>query len=218
MLAGSADLLLLMIAAFNVYIVSTSRLTACVRASAAQGVVLAILPLALWQPVGAGPLIHLAGMCVGALVIKAVVIPILLFRAIRQANVHREVEPFVSLHLSILVSAALVVISFWIARLLVLPVPPPSALVVPVSFATLLIGFFILVSRRKAVNQVVGYLMIENGVFVFAQTLASAVPFMVELGVLLDLLAGVLVMGIAIFQISREFDHIDADRLETLKG
>lgn len=218
LLTGSADMLLLIVAAFNVYIVSTSRLTACVRASAAQGVALAILPAALWATGSPGHFYHLAAMCLGALVIKAIVIPILLFRAIRMANVHREVEPFVSLHLSVLTAAALVGISFWIARVLVLPQPPPSALVVPVAFSTLLIGFFILVSRKKAVNQVVGYLMIENGVFVFGQTLAQTIPFMVELGVLLDVLAGVLVMGVAIYQISREFDHIDVDRLETIKG
>jgi hydrogenase-4 component E len=75
----------------------------------------------------------------------------------------------------------------------------------------------VLVTRRKAVTQVVGYLMLENGVFLFGQTLARDLPFAVELGILLDLLVGVFVMGIAIHHISREFDHIDTERLDSLQ-
>ena len=101
--------------------------------------------------------------------------------------------------------------------MLVLPHPPPSALVVPAAFSTLLIGFLVLVTRRKAITQVVGYLLIENGVYIFGQSLASTIPFVVELGILLDVLVGVFVMGVAIHHISREFEHIDTELLSTLK-
>jgi hydrogenase-4 component E len=89
---------------------------------------------------------------------------------------------------------------------------------VPTAFATFLIGFFMLVSRRKAITQVIGYLLIENGAYVFGQSLAAQMPFVVELGLLLDLLVGVFVMGIVILQINREFDSIDVDQLNLLKG
>jgi hydrogenase-4 component E len=82
----------------------------------------------------------------------------------------------------------------------------------------MLIGFLVLVSRRKALTQVIGYLVIENGVYVFGQSVAAQMPFLVELGILLDLLVGVFVMGIVIHQINREFDHIDVDQLNLLKG
>ena len=81
----------------------------------------------------------------------------------------------------------------------------------------MLLGFLILVTRRKAVTQVVGYLMLDNGIFIFGQTLAEAVPMVVELGILLDLLVAVFVMGIAIHHISREFDHIDTRALASLR-
>ncbi|HYB12889.1 MAG TPA: hydrogenase, partial [Myxococcota bacterium] len=108
-------------------------------------------------------------------------------------------------------------ISFWLSSVLVLPIPAPTTLLVPVAFATVLVGFLVLVSRKKAVTQVVGYLMVENGIFIFGQTLVQRIPFAVELGILLDLLVGVFVMGIAIHHISRAFDHIDTELLSALK-
>jgi hydrogenase-4 component E len=214
---GQADFLLLLVAALSLGIVATSRLASCVRASAMQGVALAVLPFALWGRALDRHIVPVLLMSLGALAVKAVIIPILLSRAIREANVRREVEPFISLHLSVLVAAALVGFSFWLATVLVLPRPAPTSLLVPVAFATVLVGFLVLVSRKQAVTQVVGYLMLENGVFIFGQTLVEEIPFAVELGILLDLLVGVFVMGIAIYHISRAFDHIDTELLSALK-
>jgi hydrogenase-4 component E len=218
---GSADFILLVVLVLDLYVVATSRLASCVQASALQGVALALLPLALWVPGYAGGIdpqvLHITLMSVGTLIVKALVIPQLVLRAIREANVRREVEPFVSLHVSVLIAALLVGISFWLASVLVLPIPAPTTLLVPVAFATLLVGFLVLVSRKKAVTQVVGYLMLENGIFIFGQTLVRQIPFAVELGILLDLLVGVFVMGIAIHHISRAFDHIDTQLLSALK-
>jgi hydrogenase-4 component E len=81
----------------------------------------------------------------------------------------------------------------------------------------LLIGLLTLVSRVKAVTQVVGYLVMENGIFLFGVLLLEAMPYLIELGVLLDLFVGVFVMGIVIFHINRAFDHIDVDQLSTLR-
>jgi len=214
---GGVDLLLLAVLVLDVYILSTSRLTALVRASALQGVGLALLPALLAWGDATSSILHTGTMSLGTLLIKAIVIPFLLMRAIRVAGIHREADPFVSLHLSILLGAGLIGLAFALSTLLVLPLPVPTALLVPVALATLLLGCLILVVRRKAITQVVGYLMVENGVFVFGQTLSRQIPFVVELGILLDLLVGVFVMGITIHHISREFDHIDTEHLVTLK-
>ncbi len=216
-MTGSADFLLLIVVALSLSIVATSRLTSCVRASALQGVALSLLPLALWGRALDRHVVPVALMSLGALAVKAVVIPLLLSRAIREANVRREAEPFISLHLSVLIAAALVGFSFWLGTVLVLPKRAPTPLLVPMAFATLLIGFLVLIVRRKAITQVVGYLMLENGIFIFGQILAEEIPFAVELSILLDLLVGVFVMGIAINHISREFEHIDTELLSTLK-
>jgi hydrogenase-4 component E len=211
-----ADFILLVVVCLDLYIVATGRLASCVRATALQGLALAVLPIVLWGT--EGRTVHLIVMSAGTLLVKAVVIPFLLFRAVRQTDVRREVEPFISLHASVLVGAALVGVSFWLGSRLTLPRPAPTTLLLPVAFATLLVGFLVLVSRRKAVTQVVGYLLLENGVFIFGQLLVQEMPFAVELGILLDLLVGVFVMGIAIYHISREFEHIDTELLSSLKG
>ncbi len=209
-----ADFILLVVVVIDLYIVASSRLFAAIRATAVQGVALALLPLSLFGTDGG---LHVALLASGTLVVKALLIPYILARTLRQANIAREIEPVISFHASVLIGAGLVVLSFWFASVLVLPHPAPSKLLVPIAFATLLLGFLVLISRRKALTQVVGYLMLENGIYVFGQTLLDDVPFAVELGILLDLLVGVFVMGIAINHISREFDHVDTELLSSLK-
>src|SRR5207249_4545442 len=107
--------------------------------------------------------------------------------------------------------------SLWLAGRLALPSPTISPLVVPVALFTMLVGLFLIVSRRKALTQVLGYLVLENAIYAFGVGLVEGTPMVVELGVLLDLFVAVFVMGIAVFHINREFDHIDADRLSTLR-
>ncbi|MGH7680378.1 MAG: hydrogenase [Candidatus Eiseniibacteriota bacterium] len=216
-MSGIPDLLLLAVVALDLSMVATGRLHSLVRSSAMQGVALALLPVALWGTESMARLPHVLLMSTGTFAIKVIVIPLLLRRAIREANVRREADPFVSLHGSLLIGVLLVGISFWLSGLLRLPRPAPTPLLIPAAFSTLLLGFLVLVTRRKAVTQIVGYLMLENGVFLFGQMLARDLPFAVELGILLDLLVGVFVMGIAIHHISREFEHIDTERLAGLK-
>jgi hydrogenase-4 component E len=92
-----------------------------------------------------------------------------------------------------------------------------GALLVPTSFATVLTGFLVLTTRRKALTQVVGYLTLENGIFVFGLTLIEAMPFLVEAGVLLDVLVGVFVMGVVVDHIARDFSSLSRDELTELR-
>ena len=217
-MTGLSDALLLVVVVLDLAILASARLTTCIRTSALQGVLLAELPATLsWEAAGSVPG-HVFALALVLLLLKAFAIPFLLLRAVREADVRHEVKPFVSLHVSTLLGTALVGVSFWLATVLVLPRPVPSAVLVPAALSTLLIGFLVLVSRRQAITQVVGYLMLENGVFIFGQTLIRDMPVAAELAILLDLLVGVFVMGIAIYHISREFDHIDVERLTSLKG
>ena len=218
---AAADALLLMVLITDLFIVGSGRLAAGVRAIAFQGVLLAALPVLLWAPGGEVHVAHLALISLGALAVKAGVIPALLLRAAREAGARREVAPYVSLHLSVLLGAALVILSLWLARVLVPPggvaTPAAASLLVPMGFATALMGFLMLVARRYAVTQVVGYLMLDNGAFIIGQLLTGAIPAVVELGILLDLLVAVVVMAIAIYHIGREFEHIDTRVLTSLR-
>lgn len=211
------NLLLLSVLALGLYVVTTGHLTTCVRAIGVQGAFLAALPVTLWGLAPGAHVLHAGLMSLGTLVIKSLVVPALLLRTIRRTEVRREVEPFVSLHVSALLGGVLVALAFWMSTVLPVPHAAPSPLLIPVAFATIFLGFLVVVSRKKAITQVVGYLLLENGIFVFGQSIAPEIPFVVELGLLLDLLVGVFVFGITIHHIRRAFDDISVDAMATLR-
>jgi hydrogenase-4 component E len=151
------------------------------------------------------------------MVLKGIIFPWLLLRALRAVQVRKEMEPLVGYTTSLLVGAVLLALAMWFGRRLPLPVSEASPLMVPLALFTIMIGLFAIVSRRKALTQVLGYLVMENGIYAFGLTFAREEPLLVELGTLLDIFMAVFVMGITIFHISREFDHIDTDRLSLLK-
>jgi len=212
-----AGLVLLIIVSLDLYVLATSRLGACIRGSAAQGLALGILPFVVTPTGSTSHLIHASLIGIGTIALKAILIPWFLLHALSKTNVRREVEPFVSQHTSILLGAILVGIAFWTSNQLPLPRAETPALLVPIAFSTLFIGLLIVVSRVKAITQVIGYLIMENGIFMFGLTLTKEMPFVVELGILLDVLVGIFVFGIFIRHLSNEFGHIDVDVLSELK-
>ena len=206
------QLVLLLVVLSNFTVLGTTRLMTCIRALAAQGVLLAILPLLLASHLS----LHVLLLSLGTLVVKGLVLPWFLTWAIREAAVRREVEPYVGYIASLMLGAVALALAFAIATRLPLP-QVQEALLVPVSLTTVVIGLIVLTTRRKALTQVVGYLMLENGIFLFGLTQAESVPFLLELGVLLDVFVGVFIMGIVVFHINREFDSLDSARLTTLQ-
>jgi hydrogenase-4 component E len=148
--------------------------------------------------------------------LKGIAFPWLLFRALRNADVRREVEPFVGYRAALLLVTLALAASLWLGGRLPVPQAAISPLAVPVAFFTILVGLFVIVSRTKALTQVLGYLVLENGIYAFGVGAVEHTPMLVELGVLLDLFVAVFVMGITLFHINREFDHIDTDRLTAL--
>lgn len=208
------DSLAVLLILTNFKLVSSSRLTACVMVVALQGLLLSLVPLL----VGMGHLtVRIIFLSILTMSVKGVVFPWLLLRVIRTANVSHEAEPFIGYNISLLVGVGLLVTSIWLGRQLPLPAPSPSSLVVPLALFNTMIGLFIIVSRRKALTQVLGYLVMENGIYSFGLAFALEEPLLVELGTLLDVFMAVFIMGIMIFHINRELDHIDTDRLSVLK-
>jgi hydrogenase-4 component E len=206
-----AEPILMLVVLTDFAVLATSRLSACIRAIAAQGVLLGTLSLVVdgaWS-------IHAIALAVGTIAIKAMLLPWFLRWAIREASVRREVEPLVGYMPSFLLGAAALVVSFAVAARL--PATGSGPLLVPVALVTVMIGLVVLITRTKAISQVVGYLMLENGIYLFGLTQARRVPFLVEAGVLLDVFVGVFVMGIVVFHINREFDSISATNLSELR-
>jgi hydrogenase-4 component E len=206
-----ADITLISLALTSLLLLGSSRLVRCIRLVAFQGILLGGLTVVA-HPTSVRNL-TLAALVVG---LKGIAFPWLLARVLEEARVRREVEPFVTYNVSLLVGTLVLAMSFWLSGRLQLPIPPITPLMVPVALFTTLAGLFVIVSRRKALTQVLGYLVLENGIYAFGVGLVQDGSLLVELGVLLDVFVAVFVMGIAIFHINREFDHIDTDQLAAL--
>jgi hydrogenase-4 component E len=209
------DMAFVLVVVLDLFLLAASRLNAAIRAVALQGALLSLLALLLAST--RHDLGHVLLLSGGAFAIKALLIPWLMFRAIREAAIRREVEPIVGYVPSMILGGAGVVLSFALSRSLPLPTPEMHPYLVPTALATVWTGLLLVVSRRKAVTQVLGFLVLENGVFVFGLLLSDFMPVMVEAGVLLDLLAAVFVMGIVMFHINREFASLDTDALSSLR-
>jgi hydrogenase-4 component E len=210
---AAADAPLILILLLNFFVLGSSRIRAIIYTVAAQGALLGILPALVYG--GLGP--REAAVSVGAVVLKAVVIPRMLMRAMRDLPIRREIEPLVGFRSSLVLGALATGASMFLAGQLPLAESSAATLVVPASFATVLTGFIVLTTRIKAITQVLGYLILENGIFIFGLALLEATPFLVEVGVLLDLFVAIFIMGIIINHISREFASAGDERLWTLR-
>jgi len=207
------DPLVLTILVINFLLLGTSRVGAAINGSALQGGLLGALTVFVHGEMAVRP----AVVAAAAVMIKGVLIPGMLRRALRDAAIRREIEPLISFMTSLLLGALATAAAILFASELPLAAEHVGSLLVPGSLATVLTGFIILTTRRKAITQVVGYLVLENGIFLMGLTLHQAIPLLVELGVLLDLLVAIFVIGIVIHHISREFASLDVTKLETLR-
>jgi hydrogenase-4 component E len=199
----------------NLRLLGTSRLAACIRIVAVQGIILGLLPIFFH----AGDLtLRVALQATASLITKGIVFPWLLTRAVRGTDARREIDPIVGYTPSLLVGGALLGVALWLGWRLPLPVPAGSQFMIAVSLFTIMVGLFMIVARRMAITQVLGYLAMENGIYTFGLAFAEKEPLLVEMGILLDVFVAVFVMGITIYHINREFDHIDTDRLSELRG
>jgi hydrogenase-4 component E len=207
------DPLLMCTLALNFVALGVSRVRGVIFAVAIQGVLFGTLPLVVQPELGLRGFVLMAG----AITIKGFLIPWLLFYAMRETDIRHEVRPLVDFIPSLLFGAVGTGLALVFADTLPLASGDRNSLLVPTALSTVLCGFLLLTTRKMAINQVVGYLMLENGIFAFGMLLLEAMPFLVEIGVLLDLFTGVFVMGIIIYHINREFASVSTEYLSELK-
>jgi hydrogenase-4 component E len=153
----------------------------------------------------------------GTVTVKGFVIPGLLRRALRAASIDREVEPLLGYVPSLMLGAGATIGAVALAGTLPLLPEHAGSLLVPASFATIVSGFLLLIGRTKAIVQVCGYLILENGIYLFGLLLIRSNPPIVEAGILLDLTVAVFVIGIIVDRIQREFDTLDTRKLTVLR-
>jgi hydrogenase-4 component E len=197
----------------NLVALGSSRLPSLIRTVSAQGVLLGRMPILLATELHW----HVAIVTLATVVGKGLVIPGLLRRAMRAVSIEREVEPIVGFEVSLLLGAGATVGAVAAARWL--PVLPEhsGSLLVPGAMATIATGFILLVGRVKAISQVCGFLILENGIYLFGLMLIKITPLLVEAGVLLDVTVGVFVIGIIVDRIQRTFDSLDTRKLTALR-
>lgn len=212
-MSSTSNLLIGLAMGLNLLALGSSRLPSLIGAVAAQGVVLGVLPLLLEHE------FHWLVWVVAAstMVIKGFVIPGSLRRAMRAAQIDREMQPLVGFVPSLLLGALATLGAVALADALPLLKEHSRSLLVPGAFATVVCGFVLLMGRTKAISQVCGYLILENGIYLFGLLLIHATPLLVEAGILLDITVGVFVIGIVVDRIQREFDSLDTRKLTVLR-
>jgi len=180
-----------------------------------QGALLGAFVIAVNAPALSPRLFVIA--CAG-IAIKGFLFPLLLRRTIKEANIQRDMNPFVGASLSLLIGILMLASALWLGAELPLMGVIRAPFTVPASFMTMFTGLFLIIARKKALTQCLGYIVFENGIYAFGVAAVGEIPSLVELGLLLDAFVAVFVMGIAIYRINQEFDHMDADELRSLKG
>jgi len=212
-MSSTMNLLIGLAMGLNLLALGSGRLPAIIRAMSVQGVVLGVMPLLLeysfdWM---------VALVALVTVVVKGFVIPGLLRRATRAAKIQREDEPLIGFVPSLLLGAGGTIASIAGARMLPLLPEHAGTLLVPGAMASILTGLILLIGRVKAISQVCGYLILENGIYLFGLLLIHSTPLMVESGILLDLTVGVFVIGIIVDRIQRAFDSLDTRKLTVLR-
>ena len=160
---------------------------------------------------------HLYYSAALTLALKVIAMPWFFYRLVKKLDVDRDVEPMINIPTTMLIGIALVIFSFNLA----LPISELSGTVMRstlgIAMACVLLAFLMMITRRNAIPQVIGFLAMENGLFFAATSATYGMPLVVELGVALDVLIGVFVLGIFFFQIRETFDSLDLKHMEKLK-
>jgi Hydrogenase 4 membrane component (E) len=160
---------------------------------------------------------HLYGSAALTLALKAVLLPLILHRLVRKLQVKADVEGLINVPTTMLAGIALVIVAFNVA----LPISQLSSTIsrgtLGIALASVMLAFLMMIVRTKAIPQVVGFLAMENGLFLAATSATYGMPMVVELGIALDVLIGVIILGVFFFQIRDQFDSLDIRHLENLK-
>jgi hydrogenase-4 component E len=214
----TADILILSAAGMlvSVYLmVGQKALFTTIRLYAAQSLLLGIVAATIAFSAHRDDLYITAVLTVA---LKTILIPWFLMRMIDRIGIHREIEPFLNVPASLLVSLALTVVGYRVSTGFPLGARGVSHHLIGVALSMLLIGLFLMVTRKKAITQILALLTIENAVFLVAVGVTTGMPLIVELGISFDVMLAVLILGILVHRIVDRFESMDVSRLSKLKG
>ncbi len=213
MILDTVDTLSSLVLLSVLFAFGSSRIPALIKVIAFQGVVVSIVPFFIGHDMGTGGMVFTAA----TLVIRGILIPLSLHIAIKKVAIQRDVSPVIGYHASIFCGLALIVAATVISRRLNIPSISDAQLLFPTAISLLVTGMFLLMARRNAIAMVIGYIMLENGIYLMGTTFSVRALHIVEFGILLDVLAGVMIMAIILQNIKQTFDDVDTTLLRTLK-
>lgn len=193
---------------------SQRRVVNLVNLLALQGTLLCVATLLLAWRTGHGHLYLSAAL---TFALKVLFLPWLLHRLIRKLGVYWDTEPLFNIGGTMLLGLSIVVFAFGLAQPITQLANTATKSAIGIAVAVILLAFLMMITRRKAMSQVVGFLSMENGLFFGAMSATYGMPMVVELGVALDVLVATLVLGVFFFQIREQFDSLDLHHLESLR-
>ncbi len=161
---------------------------------------------------------ELFGVALALALLKGIIIPRVLTRVVTNIGIERVAAPYLSTPIALAVCGALIVVAFYVMTPIAASNRLPTADAMPLALAGVLIGLFVTVNRRRALTQILGFLTLENSIFMLAVLATYGVPFIVEIGVFLDVLVAVLILEVFVYRIKQNFDSIDVGQMGELKG
>lgn len=196
-------------------LLGTTRLRTCARVLALQGLAVGLLPALMAQE---ETTLRIGALMLGNILLKTLVFPAILLRVCRRLEVRRDPGSFVGMGGAVLLGVLCLGAAAWVGTTVGAQLPGHPQGVYIAAFFLILTGLLLIIVRRRAVMQVMGYLTLENGIYLFGSCAVIGVPFLLEFGVLLDVFAAVFVMVVALRQIHTEFASDDATQLSELSG
>lgn len=209
------SILLVAVLVADLTLVSNSRLGTCINIIALQGFALGLYPLTLGLEQGFT--VNLVTIALIGISLRGIIFPRILHRGLLRSGTSRELKPLVSYFLSVVIVLSLIFISFYISINIEF-IESRRLLLSVVALSTIFTGIFIIIGRRLAIMQIIGYILLENGIYCFGLAFVQEIPMIVELGVLFDAIVAVFVMSVATDKIHEEFEHLDVQKLDSLKG
>lgn len=195
-------------------ILASGQLLRAIYAVAMQSMFLGIAGAVLGAATGNVDLWVIAGITI---LVKAILLPWLLIWVVRRVQIAREIDPVIPINITLALAAGIVVLAFHLSASLGPVRQAITGNALPVGIALILLGVLVMASRRKALVQMVGLFASENGIFFTAMAISQGMPLIIEIGIILDVVLGALVMGILVLRVRSSVDTDIAD-LENLKG
>jgi len=193
------QIIMILLIFLNFWILGVSRVRSYIKILAYQGVLISLIPILRLN-------IEMVFLGVIILLLKAIIFPRLLNNMAKKIKATKEEKPYISLALAPLLGALFLLIASRISYEFMTPI------------FIIIVGFFLTITRRKAINQIISFMIFENGIFILGITMAAHFPIIVEMAILLDVLAAVSVMVLSLEKINKTFTHTDIDKLDSLKG